>query len=691
MIISSKRPKNVAIFSFMASMLFFVIALLVGKSSGFYAVSSAGWFFLYAALIWLVLSIQFYQRSLAEQEKLDLGQLAGGEQNSTIFQAQTEHQDLFSVAQGRLKILEKWFLPVFAAIIALYQIIIGSITLKTVLSGTSESPKEHLFCSIIMAGIAFVSFLLSRYATGMSSQSEWKPLRAGGSAMLGASLICFALAIAFALAYLSSSLFIILDIITKVLPGLMILLGSEIALNLVMDIYRPRLHGQYSRSAFDSRLLGVINEPGGILKSAADALDYQFGFQVSQTWFYKLLEQAIVPLILFGIVTLYLLSCFVVVSPDEKAIVEFFGNPVNDSNDVRIIGPGLTLKWPWPIEKVYKYPVTKIAEISIGYKESAAERKELRPKLWGQKHYMEEYQLLVASDTKKIDANDTSIPPVNLVIAAVPVQYRINDLYAYIYNHDNPEAMLESICYRELTKYAASARLETEDESNPKQSLLGKGRIEAETVLKQRIQKAADNEKLGVEIIFLGLQGVHPPVEVAKDYQNVTGAIQEKQKLILNAETEKIGRLTESAGSVEKAEQLIALINEIAKIERSENHDSQDLDSLRDKLDNAFEQASGITFKTLSEAQTYAFNKIILSEAEARRFAGQLKAYRAAPGIYMLEQQISTLEKSLKSIRKFVIMADEDSKQITVIDLQNKLDASGLMEVQNLIKEKSVP
>ncbi len=85
----------------------------------------------------------------------------------------------------------------------------------------------------------------------------------------------------------------------------MILLGLEIALNLVMDIYRPRLNGQYSRSAFDSRLLGIINEPGGILRSAADALDYQFGFQVSQTWFYKLLEQAIIPLILFGVVTLY--------------------------------------------------------------------------------------------------------------------------------------------------------------------------------------------------------------------------------------------------------------------------------------------------------------------------------------------------------------------------------------------------
>ncbi|MBN2589373.1 MAG: hypothetical protein JXA96_05900 [Sedimentisphaerales bacterium] len=691
MIVSSKRPKNVAIFSFVASLLFFVVALLLGKWSGFYVISSAGWFLLYVALIWFVLSIQFYQRALAEQEKLDLSQLAGGEQSSTIFQAKIEHQDLFSVAQGRLKTLEKWFVPIFAAIIALYQLIIGSSALKMALSGNEESPTGHLFCSIIMAAIAFVSFLLSRYATGMSSQAEWKPLRAGGSAMLGASLICFALSIAFALAYLTSSLFIILDIITKVLPGLMILLGLEIALNLVMDIYRPRLHGQYSRTAFDSRILGVINEPGGILKSAADSLDYQFGFKVSQTWFYKLLEQAIVPLILFGVVTLYLLSCIVVIKPDEQAIVEFFGNPVNDSNDIRIIGPGLTLKWPWPIEKAYKYPVTRIAEIGIGYKESEVEKNELRPKLWGQKHYEEEYYLLVASDSEeeKTDSNDTSIPPVNLVIAAVPVQYRINDLYAFIYNHENPEQMLESICYRELTKYAASAKLETEEGLSEKESLLGKGRIEATNVLTQRIQDAADKEGLGVEIVFLGLQGVHPPVEVAADYQKVTGAIQEKQKLILDAEAEKISKLSTSTGSVQNAEKLRDIINEIAKNEQSNEPDTVIINELREKLDEAFQQTRGETYIKISNAKINAYQKTTSSEADAKRFAGQLKAYRAAPRIYMLEQQISTLEQSLQNIRKYVIMANEDGKQITVIDLQDKLDASGMFEVQEFLKDKS--
>ncbi|MBN1975009.1 MAG: hypothetical protein JW787_15315 [Sedimentisphaerales bacterium] len=683
MIVSSKRPKNVAIISFIFSIFFFGTALLLGKWSGFFAISAAGWFILYVALTWFVLCIQFYQRALAEQEKLDLSELAGGERDSTIFQAKKEHENLFSVAQERLKILEKWFIPVFAAIIAVFQIIVGLFVLRAAIKGIDETPKEPLFCSIIMAAIAFVSFLLSRYATGMSAQTEWKPLRAGGSSMLGASLLCFALSIAFALGYLFPSLFFIQEIIAKVIPGLMIVLGVEISLNLVMDIYRPRLHGQYSRSAFDSRLLGIINEPGGILKSAADALDYQFGFQVSHTWFYKLLEKAIVPLILFGIVTLYLLSCIVVVGPDEQAVIERFGNPVNDANDIRIVDSGLTLKWPWPVEKAYIYPISKISEIGIGYLEDEAERN--KPKLWGQKHYKEEYQLIVASMQEKADSRDSTTVPVNLVIAAVPVQYRIRDLYSFIYNNIEPEKLLESICYRELTKYAVSAKLETDKDSDSDQSLLGKGRTEASKILIEKIQNAADQEGLGVEIVFLGLQGVHPPVEVAADYQKVTGAIQEQQKLILDAQASSIRTLSASAGSVEKAHELYELEKKIKESERQKDPNSA-AENQR-LLDEAFVQASGSTYKTLTEAKTYAFKKEIDAEATGKRFAGQLHAYRAAPEIYLYEQRIKALEDTLKDIRKYVIVSDKKDKRITLIDLQDKLDASGMMHVPELIRE----
>jgi regulator of protease activity HflC (stomatin/prohibitin superfamily) len=674
MTVSSKRPVHVALVSLILSIIFFGIAFFLGRWSGFVAVSAVSWLILSIALVWFVLCLQFYQRFLSEQEKLDAGQLVRDEKTSAIFQARSERATLLSVAQRRLEIFEKWFIPIFAAIIAAFQIGIGLYLLKAFGSEVEAELKQPLLCGICLTAIAFISFLMSRYATGMSAQPEWKPLRAGGSFLFGLSVVCFILAVFLAVAYLFN-IYWPVNGMALVILGLLIVLGAETAVNLVLDIYRPRLKGRYSRSAFDSRLLGVINEPGGILRSLADAIDYQFGYKASQTWFYKLLEQAIVPLILFGAITLYLFSCVVVVAPDEQAIIEHFGNPINEAGEVSLLGPGLAFKWPWPIDVVYKHPTKRILEISIGFvpKVDPNGQVERKPLLWGEAHYEKEYQLLVASQQSGIKPTAGTVP-VSLVIAAVPVQYRIKDLYSFVYNHCEPEKILESICYRELTKFAASAKIESGDEADLDHSLLGIGRAEAGKILTERIQDAADKEGLGIEIAFLGLQGVHPPPEVAAAYQEVVGAVQKKQALILDAQAQRNKTLSTLVGSVEKADALYKLALKYRQAEDVNSPD--DIESLGKQLDIAFEEAKGIIFKTLRESQRYAFEKETLAKGTGLRFAGQFKAYRAAPEIYLQEQRLAMLEKALDGVRKYVVVADQNDTQITIIDLQEKLSPS---------------
>lgn len=671
MTVSAKRPVHVALVSLALSVIFFGIAFFLGRWSGFAAITAIGWMNLGVALIWLVLSLQFHQRGLAEQEKLDASQLAKDKGTSTIFQAGSERATLFDAAQRRLELFEKWFIPIFAGLIAAYQIAIGLYLLSTAQGAIEDELKQPLLCCICMVAIAFSSFLISRYATGMSREPVWKPLRAGGSSLLGVAVLCFALAIALAATFLSKRLWPI-NVMALVIPGLLVVLGIETALNIVLDIYRPRLKGRYSRSAFDSRLLGTINEPGGILRSVADAIDYQFGFQVSQTWFYKLLEQAIIPLVLFGGITLYLLSCVVVIEPGEQGIIEHFGSPTNDANDVRIVGPGLRFKWPWPIDKVYKYPTERISQISIGFIPNVDPNGQVvhKPLLWGEKHYKAEYQLLVANEQDQAESSEGTVP-VSILIAGVPVQYRINDLYAYVYNHQKPEKVLESICYRELTKYAASAKTEVEQAANAEQSIIGMGRGLAGRILTERIQAATREAKLGVEIIFVGLEGIHPPVDVAADYQKVIASFQIKQQSILEAKTDRNEILGTLIGSVDRAE---ALYDLAAKYQQAEESGSkEEIDSIGSQLDKAFEQAQGDIFKTLREAQNDAFKKEILAEATGLQFAGQLKAYNDAPQIFTHEQWLTMLEGSLKDIRKYVIVAGPNDTQVTILDFQDKL------------------
>lgn len=684
---SSKRPEHVAWFCLVLSLIFFGIAFLLGRWSGFFAVSAVAWQILGAALVWLVLGIQFHQRSLAEQERLDMRQLAEDKGGSKLFEGTGERATLLAAAQRRLELLEKWFIPVFGGLIAAYEVAIGLYLLRGLAGSGSGSTQQPLVGAILLTTIAFVSFLLSRYATGMSVEPAWKPLRAGGSHLLGAAVVCFALALSLAGTHFQFRMPLV--VVGYVIPILLILLGVETALNTVLDVYRPRLKGQYSRAAFDSRLLGIINEPGGVFRSLAAAIDYQFGFQVSQTWFYKLLEKAVVPLILFSAVTLYLASCIVVISPNEEVIVERFGNPLTADGEVRDLKPGIHLKLPWPIDIAYRHPVKQIMELHIGYvpqRDPRTGRPVAEPALlWGQTHYQSEFSFLVASEPTGEDLVEGAVP-VSLIKANVPVQYRIKDLYTYIYGHNNPAGLLEGICYRELTRFAAGSQIEVDmaaSDEAANESLLGAGRTRAKEILTERIQKAADEQGLGIEVVFLGVQGIHPPPELAADYQAVIGAVQKKSAVVLHAEAERNATLGTLIGSVEKAYELADLAADYQKAQTEGRTD--DAEALGKQFDEALAQATGDIFRTVREAQSYAFEKATLARATGERFAGQVKAYKAAPRIYVQEQRLAVLEEALATIRKYVVAVDPNDTQVIIMDLQdrlptNLLDMAGIEE-----------
>ena len=666
MSISSKRAEYLSLTSLFLSILFFVITILLGWWSGYFAIYAVSWLTGASVLIWFVLLIQFHQRALAEQEKLDMSQLAGRPE-TTIFETKGEQAHLFAVAQKRLELIEKWFLPVFSTLIAAYQMGIGLYLLGILLKANPATPKQPLICAVALVAVSFISFLISRYATGLSTEPNWRPLKAGGAIFVGIAVITLALAIVFAFVYFNF-LVSILTVFNWLIPILLIILGGETALNVILDIYRPRLKEQYSRSAFDSRLLGIINEPGGILHTAAAAIDYQFGFKVSQTWFYKLLEKAIVPLVLFGAASIYLLSCVVVVGPDEQAIVEHFGSAVKEAPaarlheqtaGVKIYQPGIMFKWPWPIDIAYKYPTNRVMELSIGFVpdiDPKTGQPQRGPKLWGRAHYKEEYQLLVAS-RQVSSSNEAGAVPVSIVLASIPVQYKVKDLYSFLYNYGiyeksdrskgfQAEKMLEAICYQELTRFAAGAKIEVDSEADLAHSLLGAGRLEAKEELTNAIQRAADKAGLGVEVIFVGMQGIHPPIELAADYQKVVGAVQKKQALILNAEAASNKTLTSLAGSLDKSRELYRLATQYQN--SKDRIDAEKSKELSKQIDKAFTDAEGDIFAALREAQSYAYQKATIARATGERFAGQLKAFEAAPKIYKRWLMLTASKTALK-------------------------------------------
>ena len=225
---------------------------------------------------------------------------------------------------------------------------------------------------IVLAVMMLLLFWFSRYASGMGRTAAWQHLRACGSYMLGNALGALALIICMGV-YLYADFATAERVLAYAIPVVMILLAAETLVNFVLDIYRPRVRDVEPRACFDSRLLALIAEPGGIASTIAEAMNYQFGFEVSQTWFYQLLQRTLVPLLGAGVVILWLLTCVVVIQPGERVIVERWGRQLNVDDPYEC---GLQWKWPWPMDVARTYNTSELQQLIVGFAQFDAEAKE---------------------------------------------------------------------------------------------------------------------------------------------------------------------------------------------------------------------------------------------------------------------------------------------------------------------------
>jgi regulator of protease activity HflC (stomatin/prohibitin superfamily) len=132
--------------------------------------------------------------------------------------------------------------------------------------------------------------------------------------------------------------------------------------------------------------------------------------------------------------------------------------------------------------------------------------------------------------------------------------------------------------------------------------------------------------------------------------------------------------LSTLVGSVEEADELYDLA---ARYQRAEEADRpENVSALGRQLDAAFAKAKGDIFKALRESQSYAFERATLARATGRRFASQLKAYKAAEEIYKREQILTAFEESLEKVRKYIVVADPNDRQVITIDFTEELTPS---------------
>ncbi len=406
-------------------------------------------------------------------------------------------------------------------------------------------------------------------------------------------------------------------IVARAMCAISGLAAVETLLALILEGYRVRVQGRETRLLYDSRLVGLLGQPEAIITTAAHALDYQFGFKVSETWFYRFLEKALGWMLLAQLGALVLSSCFVIIEPGDRALLERWGKPLGVDG---VIGPGLHVKLPWPIDRTQVFHTERIQTFLVGAEPEMGETI-----AWATPHAREENFLVASRELNGAAPSNGPVagkgPPVSLLSVSIPVQYQITNLAAWAYTNEDPIALLTNVAEREVIRYLASANFD---------SLMSSGRTAATAALRRNIQADVDQLGLGTQITFVGLEDIHPPTKVAKIFDEVVGAAQTKQATILKAQAYAVSTNNWAIG--ESAKRVLA-----------------------------------------SEAQQHG--TITNAAAVSNLFADQELAYAAAPGrmgIYEQRAYLEALVDKSKEDRKYII-ATTNAPIIPIVDLQDKV------------------
>jgi|GEM_PF-549524 len=707
-----KRSSSAALLGLSTQIVLLVVVGLLSLFAESAAFSLLTYHLFGGVFIWGCLWLLHNQHRLERIEALEAEALAANDQTAaTIFD---EAGDQLALARTRLGNLYKYVLPGISLGLAIYLLSMGTywayslyglIDFNTAdgtnfeqIIGEALSGGAGLYdgaLALVMAALTFATFVVARYIAGMTKVEDWSTLRGGAAFLMGNAVSMGLVSVGLVGWYFKAYLF--LALVPAGLAVMMVALGIEIVFSFIFGVYRPRKKGETPRIAFDSRLLGWLVRPESLGSIISETINYQFGLEISKTWFYQLIGRALAPLVLVCMLVLLGMSSIVVVGPEQMAVVTGMGKGSQSS----IVEPGIRLKAPWPIGGAIKQDVTKVRTLAVGSYQAYGD--DVKAILWTNAHHgggeeVQERFLLTAPPRQNLPTANRRSEGVSGGLAAglaggrLNVNYRIAgetpeqtkaNLWSYVNSAVSPEAVLQTVAERELANYFATHDIThlladgRADVGNPESGLAGKI---------QSVIDAHDNGRgLGLQIVHVALTSVHPPQgeEVAASFHNKINASYEKEVATYGAKKTQTSTLAEVAGSVEAAEDIKELIvayrakqQEIQKLPVK----SQDRQTLQDELDlervailRRMEASGGLAAQELTNARAKRWEIVTAEATAAARFLAELTAYNAAPaGYFETRMFYEVLARQLPSKRVYIDATNGQSPANFRLDLEDR-------------------
>jgi len=242
----------------------------------------------------------------------------------------------------------------------------------------------------------------------------------------------------------------------------------------------------------------------------------------------------------------WLTTCFATVANGEVGITQRFGKAVAD------LEPGLHIRWPWPVETVTRLRPGDVRMVEVGFRTLSQEQLQRRAAVgetrkpvgsatsntWTSGHADGIARL---SDEAVMITGDS-----DLVEILATVRYHVSEPRKFIFAIRDPDGLIRSTAESVLRELVAGQRF---------QELLTVKRAELEQdslqLLRKRLVAIAPGG-IGVAVDGLTLHDLHPPPEVVNSYHAVAKAIQERDRVINEAEADAMRLKRRSAEETER-------------------------------------------------------------------------------------------------------------------------------------------
>lgn len=241
-------------------------------------------------------------------------------------------------------------------------------------------------------------------------------------------------------------------------------------------------------------------------QSFFDYLEKNTGISMRSLWSVKYIKKIAPAAVLISALCIWLSTSIVVVESYQEAAVYRIG-VLRDE----LLQPGFHLVLPYPFDKAEIYDTKTVQKVTIGYKSN-----ESTDNIWTSSHGDDEYKLLLGGGDELVSIN-------------LRLEYKITDLKEYLKSSKSPESIMEALAYELVMEQTISTDLS---------SLLSVDRYAFANNFKKELTQKLNEKHIGIEVVSVVLESIHPPVEIADVYQELISAEIMAEKYILDAQAE---------------------------------------------------------------------------------------------------------------------------------------------------------